>query len=89
VPLTSKLFIMQPDSYHDESTSSPSYASNLPPLQPMESLFPNQPVPPIRYNQPQVIESTAMLTAWNITPLTLLKHINDVVTVLQGVLMFS
>ncbi|KAG0569564.1 hypothetical protein M758_6G095900 [Ceratodon purpureus] len=43
-----------PDSYQQpEPTSSPSYANNLPPVQPIETLFPNQTVPPIRYNQPQ------------------------------------
>lgn len=66
MPLTSKLCAMQQDSYQHEPTSSPSYANNLPPVQPMESLFLNQPVPPLRYNQPQVIKSTAMSIALKI-----------------------
>ena len=73
---------MQPDSYQQpEPTSSPSYASNLPPVQPIETLFPNQTVPPIRYNQPQVIESTFIVHAWNLVLLCLFKHINDIVAV--------
>ncbi|XP_024379159.1 protein transport protein SEC31 homolog B isoform X2 [Physcomitrium patens] len=47
-----------PDSHHRESVNSPSYTNNLPPVQPMENLFPNQPIPPIHYNQPQTNYST-------------------------------
>lgn len=46
--------VLQQDPYHHEPTGSPSYGNNLPPVQPMESLFPNQPLPPVQYNQPQV-----------------------------------
>jgi protein transport protein SEC31 len=42
-----------PDPYHHEPTGSPSYANNLPPVQPMETLFPNQSLPPVQYNQSQ------------------------------------
>ena len=92
MPLTSKPFTMQQDSYQHESTSSPSYASNLPPVQPMGNLFPNQPIPPIHYNQPRVIASTVMLTAWSMILLSLVKHINDTVTVFScrlNVVLFS
>ncbi|XP_024364075.1 protein transport protein SEC31 homolog B isoform X2 [Physcomitrium patens] len=42
-----------PETYRREPTSSPSYSKNIPPSQPMENLFPMQPISQVQYNQPQ------------------------------------